>query len=59
MKVFSYHVLVTLCTAVQVENEYASLVRGDHGAEPTEHTFPILRTVECNNQEVKGTASEL
>ncbi|CAM9126211.1 unnamed protein product [Ectocarpus sp. 12 AP-2014] len=35
----------------QVENEYASLVRGEHGAEPTEHTFPILRTVECNNQE--------
>ncbi|CAM9345209.1 unnamed protein product [Ectocarpus sp. 12 AP-2014] len=42
----SYH-----APAEQVENEYASLVRGDHGAEPTEHTFPILRTVECNNQE--------
>lgn len=37
---------------VQVENEYASLVRGDNDTEPAECSNPVLRPVECNPEEL-------
>lgn len=35
----------------QVENEYASLIRGDIGDTDSVNTLPILQPVECNNPE--------
>lgn len=37
---------------VQVENEYASLVRGENDTEPDEFSNPILRPIECNPEEL-------
>ena len=37
---------------VQVENEYANLVRGDHDTESVEFSNPILRQVECKPEEL-------
>lgn len=43
----------------QAENEYASLIRGDEGTESTDNTAPLLRPVECNNQEVRAQSSKV
>lgn len=45
------------CT-IQVENEFASLIRGNQDTDSTEDVLPILRPVECQNPQVRTTPSK-
>ena len=51
VKTILAHTMRTLLFERQVENEYASLVRGDVGDTESVDTLPILQPVECNNPE--------